>query len=173
MTNNSRNLGVLRVAAFAIDWVVIAVWGGSMFGLVMVFSNGKPSSFSDPWVSQGVGFLVMTLPVTLYFGISERSRFRASIGKALVGLRVGTPDGELLTLRQSLTRTICKFAPWELGHLVAQQAMFSGEQGIPTWVYLPMSMSFLLPLWWVGSLLMKGSAPYDAWVGACVRRSTS
>ncbi len=163
--------GFLRVVAFAIDWVVIVAWGGILFGLVMWFSNGDLKPFSSPLVAQGVGFLSMTLPVILYFGILESSRFRASIGKLIVGLRVASSQGGSLTFRQSFMRTAIKFAPWELGHLVAQQAMFSANGGVPVWVYLPMILSFALPIWWVGSLLLKEEAPYDVWVGARVEKS--
>jgi len=167
-----ENNGLRRLVAFAIDWVVIAAWGGLIFGLVMLFSNGDPQAFPNPWVSQGVGIFSMTLLVTLYFAVLESSRFRASFGKVVVGLRVGTSHGESLTLRRSLLRTVFKFLPWELGHLVAQQAIFSGISGVPVWVYLPMCLSLGLPLWWVGSLLLKGEAPYDDWVGARVEKSS-
>jgi len=160
--------------AFAADWFVIAAWGGLLFGIVMLVSNGEPQGFSGPWMSQAVGFLSMTLPVTLYFSVMESSRLGASIGKLLTGLRVRTTHGDRLSFGPSFARTLIKFAPWELGHLVAQQAMFSGESGFAGWVYVPMGLSFLLPVWWVSSILFSGDAPYDRWTGArIVSRSAS
>mgnify|MGYP006288710483 CR=1 FL=1 len=160
--------GFRRFIAFALDWFVIAAWGALLFGIVMLVSNGDPQGFSGPWMSQAVGFVSMTLPVTLYFSVMESSRFSASIGKRLTGLRVRTSHGHRLSFRRSLARTLIKFLPWELGHLVAQQALFSGESGFAGWVYIPMLLSFLLPLWWVSSILLSGAAPYDRWTGARV-----
>ena len=170
MMRVGAKLGVLRLLAFSIDWVVIAAWGGLLFGIVMFLSGGEPQAFSNPWLFQGVGFLAMTLPVTLYFAIFESSNSGASIGKRVVRLRVRTSEGDQLTLGRSFLRNALKFVPWEMGHLVAQQSMFSGEDGVALWVYLPMSLSFLLPLWWFVSLFQKGKAPYDSWSGASVER---
>jgi len=164
----AKRPGLLRIIAFALDWFVIAAWGALLFGIVMLVSNGDPRGFSGPWMSQAVGFVSMTLPVTLYFSVMESSRFSASIGKRLTGLRVRTTHGDRLSFRWSLARTLIKFAPWELGHLVAQQGMFSGDGGFAGWVYIPMLLSFLLPLWWVNSILFSGAAPYDRWTGVRV-----
>ena len=162
----------LRVLAFAVDWVVIAAWGGLLFGLALLFSDGEPKRLSTPWLSQGVGFMTMTLPVTLYFSFLESSKFRASLGKRVVGLRVATTHGNQLGLGRSLVRNVLKFVPWELGHLAAQQAFFSGDEGIAVWVYLPMALSLMIPLWWFTSLLLQGRAPYDSWTGARVMSSS-
>lgn len=48
---------------------------------------------------------------------------------------------------------------------MGQQAMFSGDGGFAGWAYIPMLLSFLLPLWWVSSILFSGDAPYDRWSG--------
>ena len=165
--------GFLRVLDFAIDWVVIAAWGGLLFGLAMFFSDGELERLSNPWLSQGVGFLVMTLPITLYFGFLESSTIRASLGKRVVGLRVAASQGDQLSLGRSLLRTALKFVPWELGHLVAHQAVSSGDEGIAVWVYMPLTLSFVLSLWWLTSLLLKGQAPYDSWAGARVVSSNA
>jgi uncharacterized RDD family membrane protein YckC len=173
MTNPHERPRFVRLIAFALDWVVIAAWGGLLFGGVMLVSNGSPQPFSGPWMSQAAGFVSMTLPVTLYFSVMESSRFGASVGKLLTGLRVRALHGRQLSFPRALARTVLKFVPWELGHLVAQQAVFSGEGGFPAWVYVPMLLSFLLPLWWVGSIVARGHAPYDHWAGARVEKSTA
>lgn len=170
MTNPIERPRYFRLLAFALDWVVIAAWGGLLFGMVMLVSNGTPEPISGPWAAQAVGFLSMTLPVTLYFSVLESSRFQASIGKRMLDLRVRASQGGRLSFPRALARTAFKFAPWELGHVVAQQAIFSGDGGVPAWVYLPMLLSFLLPLWWVVSIIFRGSAPYDRWVGASVEK---
>jgi uncharacterized RDD family membrane protein YckC len=162
--------GIRRLAAFAVDWLIIVLWGGLLFGAVMLLSGGNPAMTVNPWKAQLIGFVSMTLPVTLYFAIAESSRFGATLGKRVLGLRVRSVSGEQLSGGRSLARNAVKFIPWEFGHLVAQQAIHAGVEGVPLWLYAPMVISMLLPLWWVVSLLRSGVAPYDGWVGARVDR---
>ena len=149
-----------RLLAFLVDWLVIAAWGGLLFGGVMLLTGGTPPRLSGPWSAQGTGFLGMTLPVVLYFALAESSSARASLGKR----------GGRLPFRASLLRTAIKLAPWELGHTVAQQAAWSGEAGVPVWVWVPMAASFLGPVWWALSIAARGRAPYDRWAAARVVR---
>jgi uncharacterized RDD family membrane protein YckC len=121
-------------------------------------------------VGQGIGFLSMTLPVLLYFAVSESSHLRGTLGKRTLELRVVAQDGQRLPFGRALLRNGAKFAPWELGHTVAQQAIFWGEAGPPAWVWLPMAASLLGPIWWIAGILVHGRAPYDRWARAWVRR---
>jgi uncharacterized RDD family membrane protein YckC len=114
----------------------------------------------------------MTLPVILYFGIMESSKWGASLGKRIVGLRVCTDLGGRLSLRRAIIRNGIKFAPWEIGHLVAQQAFYSGDAGMQSWIYGPVFLSMALPIWWVVSLLKNNFAPYDRWAGVRIDRSS-
>ena len=120
-----------RPVAFAIDWLVITGWGASVFGVVMLATGGVAPRIGDPWTGEAVGFLTMTLPVLIGFSIFESSRLRATPGKRLVGLRVSAAGGGDAPIRfgQALCRNGIKFAPWECGHLVAQQLHFGGEAG--------------------------------------------
>lgn len=61
--------------------------------------------------------MVLTLPVWLYFALTEGSAWQASVGKKVRGLQVSQVDtGERLTWGQSLWRSGIKFLPWELAH---------------------------------------------------------
>ncbi len=159
-----------RLLAFLVDWLVIAAWGGLLFGGVMLLTGGTPPRLSGPWSAQGIGFVGMTLPVVLYFALAESSSTRASLGKRALGLAVVRDTGGRLPFRASLLRTAIKLAPWELGHTVAQQAAWSGEAGVPVWVWVPMAASFLGPVWWALSIAARGRAPYDRWAAARVVR---
>jgi uncharacterized RDD family membrane protein YckC len=135
---NKRTLAVLRSLAFALDWVVVVLWGGMLFGGVMIATNGNPPRPENPWAAQAIGLLTMTVPVTLYFAFCESSARRASLGKRALGLFVSRETGARLPLRSALLRNAVKFVPWECGHTLAQQAAFSGEGEPPrVWRRLP------------------------------------
>ncbi len=160
-----KNSGYRRLVAFALDWLVIALWCGVLLGAVFFLSAGTPRKFSGPWTAQAVGFLSLTLPVTLYFSFMESSRWRATLGKRIVGLRVSTISGERLGFGTAILRNGIRFVPWELGHVCAWQASYSPDGEIPNWLLAPLVLSMTLSLWWVGSLLFKNCAPYDRWTG--------
>jgi uncharacterized RDD family membrane protein YckC len=163
-----RAMALRRALAFAVDWLVILLWGGVVFGAVMVATGGSPPRPSGPWQAQALGFLSMTLPVTLYFAICESSAMRASLGKRLLGLMVSKTTGERLPFGAALVRNAVKFIPWECGHIVAQQGAFSGGDAFPAWLWGPAIISFVGPVWWIAALIVTGRTPYDRWTGSHV-----
>lgn len=83
--------------------------------------------FSDRVLAQFVAFLLVTLPVTLYFAISESSTRQASWGKQWVGLKVTDYNGERISFWRSFARTLLKFVPWELSHTLIWEMSFSPQ----------------------------------------------
>ncbi len=146
------------------------MWGGLIFLIVMTATDSKPSRFSGPWIAQAVGFLVATLPFTLYFALCESSHWQASVGKRVAKLRVRNRSGERLTFPRAFIRNAIKFVPWELGHTMAQQAFYSENESFPIWLWGPALISMIGPLWWIVSIFMTGDAPYDRWTVARVER---
>ncbi len=161
-------IALRRVLAFAIDWLVVALWAAALFGAVMVASDFHPPRPAGAWTAQMVGFVTMTLPVTLYFALCESSPMQATLGKRALGLRVESGSGERLSVGTAVLRNAAKFAPWEFGHTVAQQAVYSGEGGFPAWVWVPAAVAAAGPVWWLAMLFTSGRTPYDRWVGARV-----
>jgi uncharacterized RDD family membrane protein YckC len=161
-------LAVRRLLAFGVDWVVVVLWGGVLFGAVMLATNGNPPRPASPWIAQAIGLFTMTIPITLYFALCESSVMRASLGKRALGLIVSGDDGERLTFRAALLRNAVKLLPWECGHTVAHQAAFSGEAGIPAWVWVPAMIALAGPLWWLAAMVAGGRTPYDHWASAKV-----
>lgn len=161
-------IAIRRVLAFAVDWLVVALWAGILLGVVMVASGFEPPRPPGPVTAQMIGFLTMTLPVTLYFAVCESSPMQASLGKRALGLRVRAESGERLPFGAALLRNAAKFAPWEFGHTVAQQAAFSGAGGFPAWVWMPAAVATAGPACWLVSLYSSGTTPYDRWAGARV-----
>ena len=167
-----RALAVRRLLAFAVDWLVIAAWGALLFGVLMLVWNGHPPPPRNAWTAHARGLLAMTLPVTLYFTLCETSRARASLGKRVVGLAVSHESGARLAFAPALSRTALKFIPWEFGHLVAFQAVFSGDAGPAAWVWAAAIVALVVPLWWVAALFARGLTPYDRWTHARVAAAT-
>lgn len=82
--------------------------------------------FGNPLLGELIGFMVLTLPVTLYFALSERSAAGGTWGKRRMRLRVVTDDGRRLSLGRSLARSGLKFVPWELSHAIIWQFSAAG-----------------------------------------------
>jgi uncharacterized RDD family membrane protein YckC len=167
-----RAIAVRRLLAFAIDWLVVVLWGGVVFAAVMIATSGNPPRPENPWKAQAIGILSMTAPVTLYFAFCESSAMRASLGKRILGLVVTRETGGRLLFGSALLRNAVKFVPWEFGHTVAQQAAVSGEGGFPAWVWGPVAVALIGPVWWLVSMIATGRTPYDRWALARVARSS-
>lgn len=163
-------VAVRRLLAFGMDWLVVVLWGSLLFGVVMIATGGNPPRPGNAWEAQGIGFLAMTMPVTLYFALCECSAMRASLGKRLLGLVVSRESGGRPSFWSALHRNAVKFVPWEFGHTVAQQAAFSGDEGFPAWVWGPALVALAGPVWWLVTMMATGSTPYDRWASTRVAR---
>ena len=121
-----------RSAAFALDYVLIAAYLGLLVAVGLVVRLAAPdissAMFGGPISGELTGFLLLTLPVTLYFAVSEHSAAEGTWGKRRLGLRVVTAAGGRLGLGRSLLRSGLKFAPWELAHAAIWQFTFAGPR---------------------------------------------
>ena len=119
-----------RAAAFGLDYLVIAAYLIAVVGVGVVLRLIAPdlagALFGNPLLGELIGFLVLTLPVTLYFALSERSDAGATWGKRRMRLRAVTDDGRRLSLGRSLARSGLKFVPWELSHALIWQFSAAG-----------------------------------------------
>jgi uncharacterized RDD family membrane protein YckC len=111
-----------RTGAFALDYVVIALWIGLVVGLGVlmrgVATELADDLFGNPLTAELAGFVTLTLPVALYFAVSEQGAIGGTWGKRRRGLRVVTDGGAPLSLGRSVLRTALKLVPWELAHAV-------------------------------------------------------
>ena len=130
----SAGLGV-RVTAFVFDYFLIAGY------LIFVVAVGSIVNalfpiiayelFGNPLSGQITGFLIITLPVSLYFLLFESSTWQATWGKRRLGLRVTRTDGTRLTVLRAGSRTLLKFIPWELAHTCIWQINFTQDAAKP------------------------------------------
>lgn len=106
-----------RLAAFAIDYVILAIY----IVIISVVFAVLPTSivqplFTSPLSGQLTVIVTLTMPVLLYFALSERSSRQATIGKRAVGLHVTDLVGHRMSWQRSLVRNGLKLLPWELAH---------------------------------------------------------
>jgi len=163
----------LRASAFALDYLPIA---GYLVVLVALgaavgwaFPDAMARAFGQAARAQAIGFGLVTLPVGLYFALSEASGWRATWGKRRLGLVVVGAGGARLGLGQSLARTAVKFVPWELAHAAVWGTALAGGE-------LTVVHQVLLALTWllVGAnavgIGVGRRAVYDVVVGTWVVR---
>ena len=125
-----------RATAFALDYVIIALYLATLTLISLLlnsFFGVAQWLFSDRVRAQLSGFLLITLPITLYFAFSESSHRRATWGKAKVRVQVTDYHGERIGFWRSLARTALKFVPWELSHTLIWQITFF-PMNSPAWV---------------------------------------
>lgn len=125
------NLIFKRIVSFFIDYIIILLYGGLLFGITIWIGITD----LNPVEGQIVGFLTLTLPVFLYFYLSEKNSKKASVGKSIMKIRV---DVETNTKKYSiLKRNLLKFIPWEIAHIGVHWSVHYAETNTPTptWVW--------------------------------------
>jgi uncharacterized RDD family membrane protein YckC len=166
----------VRSLAFAWDYLVIAAYlavlvagGAALQRFWPALSNAV---FGGPIAGQVASFLLLTLPVTLYFALSEASARQATWGKRRMGLKVSDREGRPLSRRRSFGRTALKFVPWELTHTCIWQVSFAVDQSAPVYM-VGFSVTWLLIGANVVSLLVSPAKQtiYDRLAGTLVRQA--
>src|SRR5688500_16624652 len=112
-TANVRYAGFpKRLAAFALDYLVILGYLVSLtlisVGLAYVVELPQPivTVLTTPLVADGLTFLIVVLPVILYFTLQESSLAQATWGKRKLGLRVINVNGERLSRTRAFVRSL-------------------------------------------------------------------
>ncbi len=167
----------LRTLAFLLDYIFIAAYLVVLTVVSISLGFGPLRAdflrlFADPNSSEITAFLLLVLPVILYFALFECSAWQATWGKRKVGLLVTDTHGKRLSLGRSLLRSVLKFVPWELTHACLWR--------IPGWplapkVFPPIIMAGLILVWvivgvYVVSLFISKThqTVYDLLAGARV-----
>lgn len=124
----------LRTLAFLLDYVLIALYIGMLISMGVTLGFGPLRGvfltlFADPTSSEITAFLLLVVPVLLYFALLECSPWQASWGKRKMGLIVMKSDGKRPSLPRSLLRSLLKFVPRELTHACLRR--------IPGWPLAP------------------------------------
>jgi uncharacterized RDD family membrane protein YckC len=135
-----------RAAAFALDYLIIS---GYLIGLALLslllnnLLDANQWLFADRIQAQAIAFLLVTLPVTLYFAISESSVKQATWGKQRLKMKVTDHYGNRISIWRAFGRTLLKFIPWELSHTLIWQIYFS-QQPDSVWISYGFVLVYLL-----------------------------
>lgn len=118
-----------RIYAFLLDYVIIALYGVFVVGSIsFVFRSTITPLFShSPLIAELTGFLMITLPVSLYFILCESSKWQGTFGKRKLGIRVVDQFGRRIGIGRSVLRTTIKFLPWEVAHFGIWRLMLPTE----------------------------------------------
>ena len=169
--------GLQRTAAFLLDYLVIAAYMAILVIVGVGLGFGPlqgifQAMFANPNISELSAFLLLVLPVILYFALLESSSWQATLCQRKLGLRVVDMHGKRLSFPRALVRSLLQFVPWELTHACLWR--------IPGWPLAPATPSPIiiagLVLVWVlvAAYLLtmfvskKHQTPYDWITGTCV-----
>lgn len=125
-----------RAGAFALDYIVILGYLLGLFLLALlanILFSANQWLFADRFRAQFVAFLLVTLPVTLYFAVFESSPRQGTWGKQRLKLKVAERVGKRVSFWRALGRTLLKFVPWEISHTLIWQIYFSAQTEV-VWV---------------------------------------
>ncbi|WP_249872171.1 RDD family protein [Oceanobacillus saliphilus] len=136
---------IMRFKAFIIDYILKLVYLILLFILsLFVFPSLQELFTGSVLVAQFTGFLMVTLPVSLYYIISDSVIGGQSFGKKKIGIRVVDKNGNYLSLPHVTLRTILKFFPWELSHFLVYRLIYLGSEDVPLDYYLIGGLIYIL-----------------------------
>lgn len=163
-----------RIYAFLLDYLVILIYGIFVVGTIsFVFrSFFIPLFSSSPVTAELTGFLMITLPVSLYFILCESSRWQGTWGKKKMAIRIVDSAGQRIGLVRSSVRTAIKFLPWEIAHFGIWRLMLPTDFSEVT-IFVILNAVNLVALIYLLSPLTnkKKKTIYDWIVGTEVVRS--
>lgn len=155
-----------RLAAWTIDWAVIAIYGLFLFASI--------SPYAKPYFSQSApeaelaGFLLLTLPLFAYLSVTE-GRYGATLGKRAMNLGVRSSTDRPLTPARIMLRNGLKLLPWEAAHFAIWNAFIFQTSPLHLYGYASLMISYsLVFIYFVSLLIMRGRTPYDLASGAIV-----
>ncbi|NUU78146.1 RDD family protein [Paenibacillus xylanilyticus] len=128
---------LLRIKAFLLDYIL-------MFGYlvlllvenVFIFPSLQELFNGSLAVAQLTGFIMVTLPISVYFVISDSTVGGQSFGKRKTAIQVVNQNGNALSVPHAIFRTILKFLPWELSHYLVYRLVHVGEGAVPVQYYV-------------------------------------
>lgn len=162
-----------RLIALWFDYLVILGWMGALglVSLVLFLTLGRIPDYLGtlgPMGAQALFFVVLTLPVGLYLFASESSPAHATFGKRKAGIKVVSQDGQNVTKKQILVRTVVKLLPWEIAHTFVWQMQYvfyeQGYDAMPApWIFIGLNVATILAVAYVAMVVFRkdGRGPHD------------
>lgn len=154
----------------AADLLVVWVYIGLLALVMLTIGRPLTDEIRAPWQAHLLGFGALTLPVILYFALSEHLT-RATLGKRWLGLRVSGALGQRPSLWRTLLRNAIKFVPWELAHTAIYYVAGwpAAPEPLKAWQAATFYLSLGLAALYVVSLFVGGGRTvYDRLSGTTV-----
>ena len=179
---NSLALFWKRLLAFALDYIIISVYLAVLVlvGVVVARTPAGPgfrALFDNPNSAEATAFLLLVAPVLLYFAIFESSRWQATWGKRVLGLRAETTSGARAGFLRALWRNALKLLPWELTHACLWRipGWPFDPQTPPLWINIGLILVWVIVVVYVVSLLFSrtGQTLYDHLAGVRIALAKS
>jgi len=154
-----------RLIAFSIDYILILFYAGILFlsSLLLQYLSAKQLSAPGPVKGQLIGFFLLTLPVFLYFLLSEKSKKKGTIGKRISNILVKTVDDKPTATQQLFVRNFLKFLPWEIAHTGVHWVLFysRNNEQTPLWVYILLIVPQLAIVFYIITIIRsKGNGSF-------------
>jgi uncharacterized RDD family membrane protein YckC len=166
--------------AFLLDYLVIAgyIVVLTLVSMLVLRSGAGPAFstlFANPIRADMAAFLLLVLPVILYFALTESGPRQATWGKQRMRLCVTDQHGGRLSRPRALLRSVVKFLPWQIAHtsLFHIPGWPMEATTVPTGPIIGFGLVWLLIFVWLGFLIFHPArrAPYDLAAGSWVVRS--
>lgn len=133
----------LRLHAFLFDYLLILAYLTLLIIVNTILFPSLQTLFAGSLITaQLTGFLMVTLPVSLYFIISDSRLVGQSFGKKKVGIQVINKYGQQLSIRHSIIRVALKFLPWEMAHFLVYRLANLGEESIPLYLIMISTLTY-------------------------------
>ena len=100
-----------RLIAYLIDNCILLLYAYLVMEVALYFQMDQ--KVSGPLQGQLIGLITLTVPFFLYLYLFEKSKYRATIGKQLMRIKVAGSEGEK---PNHFLRTLFKLLPWEIAH---------------------------------------------------------
>ena len=151
-----------RLAAWAVDWLIISAYAVALVPLGLLLVDRSVRLPSLGW--NAASFVVLIVPAAAWLAALESGRSGATPGKRLLGLRVRVlPEGDVGRRRAAARNALKVAVPWELGHTAA--FLLADPKASGSTVLIGMASAVLacaLAGGYVVSLFLgTGRTPYD------------
>jgi uncharacterized RDD family membrane protein YckC len=164
------------VVAAAVDYGLVGVYIGllTLAGVSARATGLLPDQLTTQparWAAQLAAIGLLTLPVTFWLAWWEAAPREATPGKRLLGLHVAAANGELVSLRRSLLRSVLKVAlPWELAHTAVWRLLaWPGDPNDRASLVLLLLANGVAVVYLAALFVGGGRTPYDRIAGTVVR----
>jgi uncharacterized RDD family membrane protein YckC len=145
-----------RVLAFFVDYAIIIMYALLLFLASTLLKNhfNVDLNFGSPIKNQLLSFFLLTLPVFLYFYLSEKGIHKATLGKRFLKLKIASKTNEKEHL---FLRNLLKFLPWEIAHIGVYHIVFYNnlQEETPIWVWCTLIIPQVIVLMYFLSVILS------------------